>query len=29
MFQAEIVEEIKTHIMCSVTLFSKIIPFMR
>jgi hypothetical protein len=27
MFRAKVVEEIKTHIMCSVT-FSKFVPFM-
>jgi len=25
----EVVEKIKTHILCSVTLFRKIVPFMR
>jgi hypothetical protein len=29
MFQTEVVEKIKTHILCSVTFFSKIMPFMR
>ena len=27
MFQTEVVEKIKTHILCSVTFFSKIVPF--
>jgi len=26
MFKAKIVEEIKTHILCSVTFFKKILP---
>jgi len=29
MFQTKVVETIKTHILCSVTFFSEIIPFMR
>ena len=29
MFQTEVVERIKTHILCSGTFFSKIVPFMR
>ena len=29
MFQTKVVEEIKTHILCSVTFFSKIVPFVR
>jgi hypothetical protein len=28
MFQTDVVEKIKTHILCSVTLFSDIVPFM-
>jgi len=28
-FQTKFVEKIKTHILCSVTFFSKILPFMR
>jgi len=27
MFQTKVVEKIKTHILCSVTIFSKIVPF--
>jgi len=26
-FRTQLVEDIKTHIMCSVTFFSKIVPF--
>jgi len=29
MFQKKVVEKIKTHILCSVTFLSKILPFMR
>jgi len=29
MFQTKVIEKIKTHILCSVTLFRKIVPFMR
>jgi hypothetical protein len=29
MFQIEVIEKIKTHILCSVTFFLKIVPFMR
>jgi len=29
MFQTKIVEKIKTHILCHVPFFSKIVPFMR
>jgi len=29
MFQTKVVEEIKTHILGSITFFSKIVPFMR
>jgi len=29
MFQTKVVEKIKTQIFCSVTFFSKIVPFMR
>jgi hypothetical protein len=29
MFQIKVVEKIKTHILCSVTFFPKIVPFMR
>jgi len=29
MFQTKVVEKIKTHISCSVTLFLEIVPFMR
>jgi len=29
MFQTKLVEEIRIHILCSVTFFSKIVPFMR
>jgi len=29
MFQEEYVEKIKTHILCSIFFFSKILPFMR
>jgi hypothetical protein len=29
MFQTKFEEKIKTHILCSVTFFSKILPFMR
>jgi len=29
MFQKNVAEEIKTHILCSVTFFSKIVPFLR
>jgi len=29
MFQTKAVEKIKTHILCSVTFFSKIVPFIR
>jgi len=29
MFQAKLVEQIRTHILCSVTFFFKIVPFMR
>jgi len=29
MFQTKDVEEIKTHIFCSITFFPKIVPFMR
>jgi len=28
MFQTKVVEKIKTHILSSVTFFSKIVPFM-
>jgi len=28
-FQKNIVEKIKTHILCPITFFSKIVPFMR
>jgi len=28
MFQTEVVEKIRTHIMCSVTFFQKIVLFM-
>jgi len=27
MFQTKVVEKIKTHILCSITFFSEIIPF--
>jgi hypothetical protein len=27
MFQTNLIEEMKTHILCSVTLFSKMVPF--
>jgi len=27
MFPTKVVEKIKTHILCSVTFFSKIVPF--
>jgi len=27
MFQTKVVEKIKTHILCSVTYFPKIVPF--
>jgi hypothetical protein len=26
---AKVIEEIKTHILCSITFFKRIIPFMR
>jgi len=29
MFQTKVVEKIKTHILCSITFFPKIVPFMR
>jgi len=29
MFQTKAVEKIKTHILCSVAFFPKIVPFMR
>jgi len=29
MFQTKAVEKIKTHILCSISLFMKILPFMR
>jgi hypothetical protein len=29
MFQTEAVEKIKTHILCSITCLSKIVPFIR
>jgi len=29
MFQVKVVEEIKTHVLCSVNSFPKIVPFMR
>jgi len=29
MFQTKVVDEIKTHILCSVTFFRKIVPFVR
>jgi len=29
MFKTKVVEKVKTHILCSITLFSKIVPFMR
>ena len=29
MFQTKVVDKIKTHILCSITLFSKIMPFVR
>jgi hypothetical protein len=29
MFQTKVVEEIKTHILCSVTFLSRNVPFMR
>ena len=29
MFQTNVVQKIKTHILCSVTFFPKIVPFMR
>jgi len=29
MFQTKRVEEIKTHILCSMTFFPKIMPFMK
>jgi len=29
MFQTKVVDEITTHILCSITFFSKIVPFMR
>jgi len=29
MFQTKILEKIETHILCSVTFFSKTVPFMR
>jgi len=28
-FQTEIVEKIQTHILCSITFFFEIVPFMR
>jgi len=28
-FQTEIIQEIKTHILCSVTVFPKIMPFVK
>jgi hypothetical protein len=28
-FQAEVVDNLKTHILCSISFFSKIVPFMR
>jgi len=28
MLQTEVVEKTKTHILCSVTFFSKVVPFM-
>jgi len=29
MFQTKVVDKIKTHILCPLTYFSKIVPFMR
>ena len=29
MFQTKVVEKIKPHILCSITFFRKIVPFMR
>jgi hypothetical protein len=29
MFQTKFVEKIKTHILCSITFFPKVMPFMR
>jgi len=29
MFQTKDVEKIKTHIVCSITFFPKIVPFMK
>jgi len=29
MFQTKVAEKIKTHILCSGTFFSQIVPFMR
>jgi len=29
MFQTNVVEKIKTHILCSITFLPKILPFMR
>jgi len=29
MFQTQVVQKIETHMFCSITFFSKIVPFMR
>jgi len=29
MFQTKVVEKIKTHILCAITFFLKIVPFMK
>jgi len=29
MFQTKVVEELKKHILCSITFFNEIVPFMK